>query len=71
MADVIFAGSKTRAPFKRAEVALTFDNQEHYLNSDLEDIEIKSLEEEQNEYLLELKVKDKIKIKTIEGLIWR
>ena len=41
MADVIFAGSETRAPFKRAEVALQFDNTEQYLNSELNDIEVK------------------------------
>ena len=41
MADVIFAGSETRAPFKRAEVALQFDNTTHYLNTDLNDVEVK------------------------------
>ena len=67
MADVIFAGSKTRAPFKRAEVALTFDNQEHYLNSDLEDIEIKRVlyYTGENEYYLN---NVKVRLKDIHDL---
>ena len=41
MSDVIFAGSETRSPLKRCEVALTFDNTDHFLNTDLQDVEVK------------------------------
>lgn len=40
MADVIFAGSATRKPLNRAEVSITFDNQDHYLASDYTEIKI-------------------------------
>lgn len=40
MADVIFSGSDTRKPLNRAEVAITFDNQDHYLASDYTEIKI-------------------------------
>ncbi len=39
--DVIFAGSSSRASLNRAWVSLTFDNSDHYLASDLAEIEIK------------------------------
>lgn len=41
MSDVIFAGSESRSPLSRAWVSLTFDNSDHYLASDLTEIEIK------------------------------
>ncbi len=41
MSDIIFTGSKSRGAKKYASVALTFDNQGHYLNSDFTEIEIK------------------------------
>lgn len=41
MSDIIFAGSKSRSGATRAEVALTFDNSDHYLKSDLSEIEVK------------------------------
>lgn len=41
MSDVIFQGSSTRKPLTRASVALVFDNTDHYLKSDFEEIEIK------------------------------
>ncbi len=41
MSDVIFNGSASRAPLTRAWVSLTFDNSDHYLASDLTEIEIK------------------------------
>lgn len=41
MSDVIFAGSQSRQPLSRAWVSLTFDNSDHYLASDLNEIEIK------------------------------
>ena len=40
-ADVIFGGSKSRKPLTRGWVALTFDNSDYYLKSDLTEIEIK------------------------------
>ena len=39
--DFIFSGSKSRNALTRAWVSLTFDNSDHYLNSDLTEIEIK------------------------------
>ena len=41
MTDVIFQGSNSRKPMSRAWVSLTFDNTDHYLNSDFETLEIK------------------------------
>ena len=41
MSDIIFSGSKSRNAANRAEVSLTFDNKDHYLKSELEEIEVK------------------------------
>ena len=41
MTDVIFNGSKSRDAMTRAYVSLTFDNSDHYLQSDFAEIEIK------------------------------
>jgi chromosome segregation protein len=41
MTDVIFQGSQTREPSSRAWVSLTFDNRDHYLASEFDEIEIK------------------------------
>lgn len=41
VSDCIFAGSTSRSPLTRAWVSLTFDNSDHYLASDLAEIEIK------------------------------
>lgn len=41
MSDVIFSGSSSRSPLSRAWVSLTFDNSDHYLATDFEEIEIK------------------------------
>ena len=43
MTDVIFAGSKTRNAQTRASVALIFDNSDHYLNSEFDEIEVKRI----------------------------
>ena len=43
MTDVIFSGSKDRPMQSRAMVALTFDNTDHYFNSDYSEIEIKRI----------------------------
>jgi chromosome segregation protein len=41
MEDVIFNGSASRHESNRAVVALTFDNNSHYLNSEFNEVEIK------------------------------
>lgn len=41
MSDVIFQGSSSRKPLTRASVALVFDNSDHYLKSDFDELEIK------------------------------
>lgn len=41
MSDVIFSGSQSRDALKKAYVTLTFDNSDHYLNSEFDEIEIK------------------------------
>ncbi len=41
MTDCIFSGSESREAQKRAMVALTFDNNDHYLNSEFKEVEIK------------------------------
>src|SRR5574344_2356814 len=41
MSDVIFTGSSSREAQKRASVSLIFDNKDHYLNSEFEELEIK------------------------------
>ena len=41
MSDVIFMGSKTREEAKKASVAITFNNEDHVLNTDFKEVEIK------------------------------
>lgn len=67
MTDVIFQGSKSRNPAKRASVALTFDNSDHYLNSDFNELEIKRIvyETGENEYLIN---NTKVRLKDITDL---
>lgn len=52
--DFIFGGSKSRSPLTRAWVSLTFDNSDHYLKSDLSEIEIKRVvySTGENEYFI-------------------
>ena len=54
MSDVIFSGSKTRGPHTRASVSLLFDNSDHYLNSEFEELEVKRIcyKTGENEYYL-------------------
>ena len=54
MTDVIFNGSKTRPKSTRASVALTFDNSDHYLNSEFNEIEVKRVlyQNGDNEYYI-------------------
>nr|SFZ88162.1 Chromosome partition protein smc [Loigolactobacillus rennini] len=40
MPDIIFAGSNARKPLNRAEVSLTFDNQDHQLKSDYDEVNV-------------------------------
>lgn len=40
MADVIFAGTKKRKALNRAEVSITFDNSDHYIQSDFSELRI-------------------------------
>jgi chromosome segregation protein len=65
--DVIFSGSKTRSPLTRAWVSLLFDNQDHYLNSDLTEIEIKRVvySSGENEYFIN---NDNVRLKDITNL---
>ena len=61
--DVIFSGSKSRSPLTRCWVSLTFDNEDHYLNSELSEIEIKRVvySTGENEYFInneEVRLKD-------------
>src|SRR5574344_1420189 len=43
MSDVIFSGSKSREAATRSMVSLTFDNSDHYLNSEFNELEIKRI----------------------------
>lgn len=54
MKDVIFAGSQMRAPMNHAEVELVFDNHEHQLASDNDEVVVtrKILRNGESEYLL-------------------
>ena len=67
MSDVIFSGSKTRDPQKRAYVSLVFDNSDHYLNSDFTEIEVKRViyNTGENEYYLN---NSKVRLKDITDL---
>ncbi len=67
MSDVIFAGSESRSPLKRCEVALTFDNTEHFLNTDLVDVEVKRIlyHTGENEYYIN---NAKVRLKDITNL---
>ncbi len=67
MSDVIFQGSASRKPLTRASVTLTFDNSDHYLNSDFKEIEIKRIvyASGENEYLLN---NSRVRLKDITDL---
>ena len=68
MSDVIFAGSETRAPFRRCEVALIFDNENHFLNTDLKEVEIKRIlyYTGENEYFIN---NVKVRLKDITNIL--
>jgi len=67
MTDVIFSGSKDRPMQQRAMVALTFDNSDHYFNSEYSEIEVKRVvyRSGENEYLLN---GNKVRLKDITNL---
>ena len=67
MSDVIFAGSKSRLPMSRAYVTLTFDNHDHYLNTDFETVEVKRVlyKNGENEYFIN---NNKVRLKDITDL---
>ncbi len=54
MSDVIFMGSKTREGAKKASVAITFNNEDHALNTDFKEVEIKRViyKTGENEYFI-------------------
>lgn len=67
MSDCIFSGSKTRPAHNRAYVSLTFDNRDHYLNSEFNEVEIKRViyNTGENEYYLN---NSKVRLKDITDL---
>ena len=67
MSDVIFQGSASRSPLTRASVSLVFDNQDHYLNSDFKELEIKRTvyQSGENEYTIN---SSKVRLKDITDL---
>lgn len=67
MTDVIFSGSESRQPQKRAMVALTFDNTDHYLQSEFEELEIKRVlyASGENEYYIN---NTRVRLKDITNL---
>ncbi len=67
MTDCIFKGSKTREPLKRAEVTLTFENNDHGLNTDLNEVEVKRVlyHTGENEYFIN---NNRVRLKDITDL---
>ena len=67
MTDVIFAGSKSRGASTRASVSLTFDNTDHYLNSEFPELEKKRVvyKTGENEYYIN---NSKVRLKDITDL---
>ncbi len=67
MSDVIFAGSDSRKPKNQASVELIFDNSDHYLNIDYNEVSIKRriYRSGENEYFLN---NNKCRLKDITDL---
>ena len=67
MSDIIFTGSSSRNGDNHALVALTFDNTDHYLNSEYNEIEIKRVlyKTGENEYYIN---NSKVRLKDIADL---
>ena len=68
MTDVIFSGSKSRNPMNVASVSLTFDNSDHYLPLDYDEIEIKRrvYKDGTNEYFLN---SERVRLKDLTNLL--
>ena len=68
MTDVIFSGSKSRNAMNVASVSLTFDNLDHYLPLDYDEIEIKRrvYKDGTNEYFLN---GERIRLKDLTNLL--
>ena len=68
MSDVIFSGSKSRNPMNVASVSLTFDNTDHYLPLDYDEVEIKRrvYKDGTNEYYLN---GERVRLKDLTNLL--
>jgi len=67
MSDVIFSGSKSRPAHTRAYVSLVFDNSDHYLNSEFNEVEVKRViyNTGENEYFIN---NGKVRLKDVTDL---
>ncbi len=67
MSDVIFSGSDYKEALNKASVILTFDNSDHYLNSEFTEIEVKRsvYKSGENEYFIN---NNKVRLKDIHDL---
>ena len=67
MSDVIFSGSDAKVGLNKASVTLTFDNSDHYLNSDFLEIEVKRsvYKTGESEYFIN---NTKVRLKDIQDL---
>ncbi len=68
MTDVIFSGSKSRNPMNVASVSLIFDNADHYLPLDYDEVEIKRrvYKDGTNEYFLN---SERVRLKDLTNLL--
>ena len=68
MSDVIFSGSKTREEQKKASVAILFDNSDHRLNTEFNEVEIKRViyRSGENEYFIN---NSRVRLKDITDLL--
>ena len=68
MIDIIFAGSTNRKPMSVANVTLIFDNKDHYLNIDEEEVAIKRrlYKDGTNEYFIN---NEKARLKDVTNLL--
>ena len=68
MTDVIFSGSKSRNPMNVASVSLVFDNSDHYLPLEYDEVEIKRrvYKDGSNEYYLN---GERIRLKDLTNLL--
>ena len=68
MIDIIFAGSKSRKPMSVASVTLIFDNKDHYLDINEEEVALKRrlYKDGTNEYFIN---NEKVRLKDLTSLI--